>query len=272
MPRCGTLAHAERARRKRSKRSWSAQRTSCATRRRSAPASASASSYRRWRRSSASSTGFLGELLGRTNQLENATANLTTQTSTLVTALRNPASRGKWGEMQLRNVVEKAGMLAALRFLRTADRRARRGARPPGHDDQSSRRALRLRRRQGADRCDASGARGARREQRANGSSSSTPARCAITSTRSPGADIIRPKVRRISSSCSSPAKRFSSSACSEDPALIEYALDKGVLVTGPLALISLLRTLRDGMAGATSGRERQAHRDDRAKCSTNAR
>ncbi|MBV8116481.1 MAG: DNA recombination protein RmuC, partial [Candidatus Eremiobacteraeota bacterium] len=44
-------------------------------------------------------------LLGRAEKLESATANLTTQTSTLVTALRNPASRGKWGEMQLRNVV-----------------------------------------------------------------------------------------------------------------------------------------------------------------------
>src|SRR6202042_344721 len=59
---------------------------------------------------------LLGELLGRTNQLENATVNLTTQTSTLVTALRNPASRGKWGEMQLRNVVEKAGMLPYCDF------------------------------------------------------------------------------------------------------------------------------------------------------------
>ena len=60
---------------------------------------------------------LLGELLGRTNQLESATLNLTTQTSTLVTALRNPASRGKWGEMQLRNVVEKAGMLPYCDFV-----------------------------------------------------------------------------------------------------------------------------------------------------------
>jgi DNA recombination protein RmuC len=39
----------------------------------------------------------------------------------------------------------------------------------------------------------------------------------------------------------------FVSSACSEDPALLEYALDKGVLVTGPLTLISLLRTFAMG-------------------------
>jgi DNA recombination protein RmuC len=39
----------------------------------------------------------------------------------------------------------------------------------------------------------------------------------------------------------------FLSSACSEDPALLEYALDKGVLVTGPLTLISLLRTFAMG-------------------------
>ena len=39
----------------------------------------------------------------------------------------------------------------------------------------------------------------------------------------------------------------FLSSACSEDPSLIEYALDKGVLVAGPLSLISLLRTFAMG-------------------------
>ena len=43
------------------------------------------------------------------------------------------------------------------------------------------------------------------------------------------------------------PGEAFLSAACSDDPMLIEYALDKGVLVTGPLSLISLLRTFAMG-------------------------
>jgi DNA recombination protein RmuC len=58
----------------------------------------------------------IDQLLGRADSLTSATTNLTTQTSTLVTALRNPAARGKWGEMQLRNVVDKAGMLPYCDF------------------------------------------------------------------------------------------------------------------------------------------------------------
>jgi len=43
------------------------------------------------------------------------------------------------------------------------------------------------------------------------------------------------------------PGEAFLSSACNENPNLIEYALDKGVLVTGPLSLISLLRSFAMG-------------------------
>ena len=189
---------------------------------------------------------LLGELLGHTHKLENATANLTTQTSTLVTALRNPASRGKWGEMQLRNVVEKAGMLpycdfseqqtVALDEVRVrpdmtvnlpGDRCVFVDAKAPldamqaaleSPDDESRKRLIKQHSRALRDHVDSLARRG---YQTANGS-----------------ADFVVMFV---------PGEAFLSSACSEDPALIDYALDKGVLVSGPLALISLLRTFAMG-------------------------
>src|SRR5690348_11233952 len=185
---------------------------------------------------------LLGELLGRTHQLENATANLTTQTSTLVTALRNPTSRGKWGEMQLRNVVEKAGMLPHCDFTEQqtvaldaarvrpdmtvnlpGDRCVFVDAKAPldamqaaleAHDDESRKRMVKQHARALRDHVDSLARRG---YQTAKGS-----------------ADFVVMFVA---------GEAFLSSACNEDPALIDYAMDKGVLVTGPLALISLLRS-----------------------------
>jgi DNA recombination protein RmuC len=188
----------------------------------------------------------IDQLLGRAEKLEHATASLTTQTSTLVTALRNPASRGRWGEMQLRNVVEKAGMLAHCDFVeqQTVALEAAR-VRPdmtinlPGNrrvfvdakapvdamqaaleaiDDDSRRALIKQHARALRDHADALARRGYH--------------------TAPGSADYVVMFV---------PGEAFLNAACSEDPVLIEYALDKGVLITGPLALISLLRTFAMG-------------------------
>jgi DNA recombination protein RmuC len=186
------------------------------------------------------------QLLGRTDKLEIAASTLTTQTSTLVTALRNPASRGKWGEMQLRNVVEKAGMLEHCDFseqqtvaLEEARVRPDMTVNLPGErfvfvdskapidsmqaaleeaDDDARRALVRKHARALRDHIDALARRG---YQTAQGS-----------------ADYVVLFV---------PGEAFLAAACSDDPALIEYALDKGVLVAGPLSLIGLLRTFAMG-------------------------
>ncbi len=188
----------------------------------------------------------IDQLLGRTDKLETATSHLSTQTSTLVTALRNPASRGKWGEMQLRNVVEKAGMLAYCDFseqqtvvLEEARVRPDMTVNLPGErcvfvdakaptdslqaaleasDDETRKVLVKKHARALRDHVDALARRG---YQTAKGS-----------------ADYVVMFVA---------GEAFVSSACNEDPALIEYALDKGVLITGPLTLISLLRTFAMG-------------------------
>jgi DNA recombination protein RmuC len=186
------------------------------------------------------------QLLGRTDKLETAASMLTTQTSTLVTALRNPASRGKWGEMQLRNVVEKAGMLEHCDFseqqtvaLEEARVRPDMTVNLPGErlvfvdakapidsmqaaleeaNDDARRALVRKHAKALRDHIDALARRG---YQTAHGS-----------------ADYVVLFV---------PGEAFLAAACSDDPALIEYALDKGVLVAGPLSLIGLLRTFAMG-------------------------
>ena len=188
----------------------------------------------------------IDNLLKRADKIETAAMSLSNQTSTLVTALRSPATRGKWGEITLRNVVEKAGMLPHCDFdeqqtIAVEDRTGRPDMtiNLPGNrvvfvdakaptdslqaawdsEDEDARRALVKKHAKALqDHIDAL----ARRNYH----------------TSEGSADFVILFV---------PGEAFLSAACNENPMLIEYALDKGVLVTGPLSLISLLRSFAMG-------------------------
>jgi DNA recombination protein RmuC len=185
-------------------------------------------------------------LLNRSDKLETAAMALSNQTSTLVTALKSPSTRGKWGEIQLRNVVEKAGMLSYCDFAEQQTIAVESGrGRPdmtvnlPGErkvfvdakaptdalqaafeaiDEDAKRELVRRHARALQEHIDALAK---RNYQGTDGS-----------------ADFVIMFV---------PGEAFLSAACNENPMLIEYALDKGVLIAGPLSLISLLRSFAMG-------------------------
>src|SRR5581483_496385 len=58
-----------------------------------------------------------GRLEAQLRSLSEAGEKLRSETGALVTALRKPNARGQWGQMQLRNVVELAGMVRHCDFV-----------------------------------------------------------------------------------------------------------------------------------------------------------
>lgn len=58
-----------------------------------------------------------GELANMVRQLHEGVGTLRQETGNLVSALKRPNTRGSWGEIQLRNVIEMAGMVEHCDFL-----------------------------------------------------------------------------------------------------------------------------------------------------------
>jgi DNA recombination protein RmuC len=72
-----------------------------------------------------------GELANMVRQLHEGVGGLRQETGNLVTALKRPATRGAWGEIQLRNVIEMAGMVEHCDFLEQSTIRSDEGTLRP---------------------------------------------------------------------------------------------------------------------------------------------
>jgi DNA recombination protein RmuC len=181
-------------------------------------------------------------LLQRTEKLETAANALTTQTSSLASALRDPRARGRWGEIQLRKVLEMAGMLDYCDFgeQQTVLLDEGRG-RPDVTVNLPGNRRIFVDAKVPLDRFLDSLEAG------------SEDARHALLREH---AKLLRDHVillgrRGYAQADGSaelvvmfvPGEGSLSAALHEDPALIENALDNGVLVASPLTLIALLRS-----------------------------
>jgi DNA recombination protein RmuC len=184
----------------------------------------------------------LSGLLRRTEQLETAAAALTTQTSSLVSALRNPTTRGKWGEVQLRRVVELAGMEPYCDFSeqQTFDSEEGQG-RPdmtvslPGNSVIFVDAKVPLAAFLEAIDAQEEAPRRERLRAHANAMKLHVDALARKNYQRATGsADFVVMFV---------PGEAFLSAACTENPELIEYGAAKGVYVASPLTLIALLRS-----------------------------
>src|SRR5271167_1378912 len=72
-----------------------------------------------------------GELAQMVRQLNDGVGTLRRETGNLVSALKRPSTRGSWGEIQLRNVVEMAGMVNYCDFLEQSTIQTSEGALRP---------------------------------------------------------------------------------------------------------------------------------------------
>jgi DNA recombination protein RmuC len=68
-----------------------------------------------------------GELTSMVRQLHEGVGGLRQETGNLVSALKRPSTRGSWGEIQLRNAIEMAGMVEHCDFLEQSTIRSAEG-------------------------------------------------------------------------------------------------------------------------------------------------
>jgi DNA recombination protein RmuC len=189
-----------------------------------------------------------GSITSQVESLRRSQEQLTVETKNLVTALRRPQTRGRWGELQLRKVVEMAGMLEHCDFDEQLSVR--------NGDDELQRPDLVVHLPDGAEVV----------------VDSKVPLSAYLDAIEAPDeetrvkelrthASQVRTHIQKLSSKeywrqferspdfvvCFVPGDALLSAAFEADPTITEYALSNHVLLTGPTALIALLQTVSYG-------------------------
>lgn len=198
----------------------------------------------------------LGELTTRLDSVHAAGEALRDQTAHLVGALRSPNIRGVWGEVQLRRVVEHAGLLSGVDFDAQVSGFNDRGeaVRPdavvtlPGGKfvvvDAKAPMTAFLNAINGFANSAHSPADASAGERHLEaGVAHARALRRHVDqlagkrywSAFQPGPDVVV---------CFVPGESFVAAACEADPALLEHAMRQGVVLATPTTLLALLRTV----------------------------
>jgi len=195
-------------------------------------------------RDRATSHGVLAEQL---RSLTHAQLALQSETGKLARALRSPNVRGQWGELQLRRVLEAAGMLEGNHFEIKESVQAEGGRLTPdvvitlpGGKNVVVDAKVALTAFLDATECDDDGLRDAKLKDHARQVKDHVVrlANKSYWAHFQPAPDIVVMFV---------PGEALLTAALQHDPALLEFSMTKGVMLASPLTLIALLRAIAYG-------------------------